>query len=159
MDSLLVARRESVAPPMVPTLSPHTASQIRESCVLPRPKIQDEDACWVCERGSFAAVAGADASVRVVVLLKAATALAASTTTSTAAASTGSCNLCRHRQLNSHVLGSTGSWETGRRAPHGTLLDEGLESGVQARWSIVGEEPELVTDVLKGDGFEGARLG
>ena len=141
---------------MVPPLAPHDAPQSQEIHVLediprvpPHPKSQDGDAHGVLERSAFAVVAGAAASVRVAVELKAATACAASTTTSTAASPTGSYDLCRHRQLNSHVLGSTGSWETGRRAPHGTLLDEGLESGVQARWSIVGEEPELVTEVHK----------
>ena len=79
MASLLFARRESAAP-MVPTLAPHASSKSRESHVLediphvlPLPKSQDGDSLGIFERGVFAAVAGAAASVRVVVALKAVT--------------------------------------------------------------------------------------
>ena len=113
----------------------------------------------VCEWDAFVAVAGAAASVRVVVALNLVTVYVASTATSTATASTVSCNLCRYCQLNSHRLRATGGWNTVRRVPHVTLPDEGSEGGVQARWSMVGEESELVMEVLEGDGGEGARLG
>ena len=83
------------------------------------------------------AVAGAAASVRVVVTLKAATvcaaSVAASIAASTAAASPGYCGLYRHLQLNSYCLGAAGGRETVRRVPHVTLPDEGSEGGVQAR--------------------------
>ena len=151
---------------MVPTLAPHASSQSLEShvpeeipCVLPRPKSQDGDIHWVCERCALAAVAGAAAGIRVVVFLKATTAYAASDATSTAAASTGSCNLLRHCQLNLHGLRSPGGQENGRRAPHVMLPDEGSEGGVQARWAVVGKEPELVTEMLEEDGGEGDQLG
>ena len=150
---------------MVPTLAPHSAYQSQEShvpedilCVIHHLKSQDGDARWFCERGAFVALTGAAAGVRVVVLLKATTACAASTTTASYAASTGSCNLCRHHQLNLHGLRAIGSRDTRRRAPHITLPNEGSEGGVQARWAVVGEEPELVTEVIGGDRGEGARL-
>ena len=104
-------------------------------------------------------MAGAAASVRIVVALKAATMSSASAATSTATSSTGSLNLFRHSPLYAHCLRSTGVQETGCRAPHVTLLDEGLEGGVQARWAVVGEEPELVTEVNKVDGGEGLWIG
>ena len=130
---------------MVPTLAPHAASKSWESHVpegilrvIPCPKIQDGGTHGVCKRGAFADVAGAAASVCVVVVLKAAIAYSASVATSTAVASTGSCNLLRHIQLNAHRLGSTRGRETGRRALHVTLLYEVSEGGVQARWAVVG---------------------
>ena len=151
---------------MVPPLAPHDAPPKSGIHVLediprvpPHPKSQDGDAHGVLERSAFAVVAGAAASVRVAVELKAATACAASTTTSTAASPTGSYDLCRHRQLNSHCLGSTGGRETGRLTPHVTLLDKGLKGEVQARWAVVGEEPEIVMEVTEGHGGEGARTG
>ena len=120
---------------------------------------QDGDAHRVYERGASVAMAGAATSIRIVFALKAATACAAYAATFTASAYTGSCNLCRHRQLNSHRLGTTGGQETVRRAPHITLLDEVLEGGVQARWSVVGEEPEAIMEVPEGDRGEVSRLG
>ena len=38
-------------------------------------------------------------------------------------------------------------------------MDEGSEGGVQARWAVVGKEPELVTEMLEEDGGEGDQLG
>ena len=117
---------------MVPTLAPHAASKIWEShvpedipCVIPRPKSHYGDANGVCVWGAFADVAGAASSVRVVVALKAETVYSTSAAKSTAAASTGLCDLFRHSQLNAHRLGSTGGQDTGLRAPHVTLLNEG----------------------------------
>ena len=131
---------------MVPTLSSHSASQSRESHVsediprvLPCPKSQDGNARWVCERGSFTAVAGAASDIRVVVSLRVAAACATSTTASTAAASTISYNFCHRRQLNSHGLRATGIRDTSCRAPHVTLSYDGSEGGVQAQWAVVGK--------------------
>ena len=104
-------------------------------------------------------MAGAAASIRIVVALKAKNASSASTATSTTSPPTGSRDLCRHIQLDAHRLRGTGGQETGRRALHVTLLDEGLEGGVQAQWAVLGEEPEIVTQVHGGDGGELARLG
>ena len=42
---------------------------------------------------------------------------------------------------------------------HFMLLDEGSEGGVQVRWAMVGEEPELVMEVNKGDKGKRARMG
>ena len=143
--SILVARREAAAP-MVPTLVPLAASESQERHVpediprvLPLSKSQDRDAHGVFNRSAFVAVAVAAASVRVVVALKAETAYSASVTTSTSAASTGLCDLCHHSQLNSHHLGDTRGWGTGRRAPHVPLPDEGSEGGVQLFWAVIGE--------------------
>ena len=151
---------------MVPTLAPHAVPHNRESHVpkeiprvLPFPKIQDRDARRVCERGAFTAMAVASVGINVIVFLRAATACAASATTSTAATSTVSCNLCRHRGLNSCGLRSTRVWDTGRRMPHVTLLDEGSEGGVQALWAVVGKEPELIKEIIEGDRGERALLG
>ena len=136
MDPLLLALRKASSP-LVPTLAPHAASKSREGHVpediprvIPRPKIQDGDAHGVINRGAFAAMVGAAASVRVVVALKLATAYSASAATSTAASSTGLRDLFRHIQLDAHRFGATGGQETGRRAPHVTLLDKVLEGGV-----------------------------
>ena len=150
----------------MPTLVPHAASKCWEGHILediprviPYPKSQDGDAHGVGNWGAFAAMAGAATSVCVVVALKAATVSYSSDAISTATASVGLHDLCRHSQLDAHCLGATGVQETGRCAPHITLLDEGSEGGVQARWAVVGEELELVTEVHKGDGGEGAWMG
>ena len=58
-----------------------------------------------------------------------------------------------------HRLGATGGREAGRRAPYITLLDKGSEGGVQARWNVVGEEPDIVTEAHEGDRGDRALLG
>ena len=103
-------------------------------------------------------VAGSATSV-CVVALNSVTASSASAATSTTAASTGLRDLFCHIQLDVHRLGYTRGQETGRCAPHVTLLYEGLEGGVQAPWAVVGEELEICVEVHKGYGGEGYRLG
>ena len=162
---VLLALRESVDL-LVPTLAPQADYKSREVHVpedilhvIPRPKSKDGDTHRVRNRGAFAAMAGAAVSVRIVVTLKVATASSASAATSTAASSTGLRDLFCHRQLDTHQLGPNRGRETGRRMPHVMLLDEVSEGGVQGRWDMVGEEPELVKEVNGGDGGEGSRLG
>ena len=146
---------------MVPTLAPHTTSKSRDSHVpediprfLPRPNSQDGYACGVCDRGAFAVLAGAAADICFVGALKTATVCAASVATSTAATSTVSCKIFCHRQLDSHGLKFTGSWETGRPTSHVTLPYKISEGGVQARWVVARKEPELVTEVHEEDGVD-----
>ena len=74
-----------------------------------------------------------------------------SSATSTSATNTGLRDLCCHSELDAHCLGATGGWKTAHYATHITLMDEGLEGGVHALWAVVGEAPELMTEVHKVD--------